>query len=315
MGQFMETFFASFPARTIWTPELIVMLILFSALYFWVTGPLRHKFEDSEPVPVRRKVYFHLGLFAFYLGFGGPLYVLGHMMLSMHMLSMAIAFLIAPPLLLLGLPSWVFTPLAKLKPVRKIFLVLGMPILGLLLFNAMFSIYHMPFMFDRLLTNEGAHNIYQLGMFFAAGLMWWHLLPRIQTRYELSELKKIGYMFGNGVLITPACALIIFAGEPLYATYTDPATWAMAIAYCLPAGADIPYELFSGSTALPPLSPVHDQQLGGAIMKIVQELVYGVAIGYIFKQWMNRDKSDNKKEDSEYAVYEMVETNSRTHNA
>ncbi len=267
---------------------------------------MRHKFEDSAPVSTRRKVYFHLGLVAVYFGFGGPLYLVGHMMLSMHMLSMAIVYLIAPPLLLLGLPTWFFKPFAKVKVIRSIFLVLGFPILGLLLFNAMFSIYHLPIMFDRLLTNEGAHNIYQLGMFFAASVMWWHLTPRLETRYELTELKKIGYMFANGVLITPACALIIFAGTPLYATYTDPATWAIAMAYCLPAGADIPFELFSGDNALPPLLPVHDQQLGGALMKVTQELVYGIAIGYIFKQWMKRDRSDNAK--SKYKEYDMVQT-------
>ncbi|MBM7097878.1 cytochrome c oxidase assembly factor CtaG [Bacillus sp. H-16] len=302
----METYLSSFPAWSIWTPELIVVLLVFSALYFWVTGPLRHKFEGAEPVSTRRKVYFHIGLIAVYFGFGGPLYVLGHMMLSMHMLSMAIVYLIAPPFILLGIPSWVFKPVAKIKAVQRIFRVFGNPIIGLLLFNAMFSIYHLPFTFDRLLTNEGAHNIYQLGMLFAAGVMWWHLVPRIQTRYELSELKKIGYMFGNGVLITPACALIIFAGAPLYETYTDASTWATAMAFCLPAGTDIPYELFAGSSALPPLRPLHDQQLGGAIMKVVQELVYGVAIGTIFKQWMNRDKTDNAKE--ELKEYEVVQT-------
>ncbi|WP_245579656.1 cytochrome c oxidase assembly factor CtaG [Alteribacter aurantiacus] len=307
MGQFIETYFSSFPAWSIWTPELIVVLLLFSALYFWVTGPLRHKFEGAKPVPTSRKVYFHLGLIAVYFGFGGPLYVLGHMMLSMHMFSMAIVYLMAPPLLLLGIPSWVFQPLAKHKSLKVFGRFFGNAIIGLLLFNAMFSIYHMPFMFDRLLTNEGAHNIYQLAMFGAATLMWWHLVPRIKTRYELSELKKIGYMFGNGVLITPACALIIFAGEPLYDTYTDPSTWAIAMAYCLPAGTEIPYELFAGDGSLPPLSPLHDQQLGGAIMKVVQELVYGIAIGTIFKQWMNRDKSDNAKE--ELQEYEMVQTN------
>ncbi|UCZ51998.1 cytochrome c oxidase assembly factor CtaG [Bacillus shivajii] len=305
----MEQFFSTFSAWTIWTPELIVVLMFLSALYFIIIGPLRHKFPDAERVSTRRKVYFHLGLIAVYFGFGGPLYVLGHLMLSMHMLSMAIVYLIAPPLLLLGIPSWFFKIFTKFKVIRGIFLVVGYPILGLVLFNAMFSFYHMPNTFDTLLTNEGWHNLYQLGMLFAAILMWWHLTPRLETRYELSELKKIGYMFANGVLITPACALIIFAGSPLYATYTDPSTWAVAISYCLPAGADIPFEMFSGEQALTPLSPLHDQQLGGALMKVIQELVYGVAIGYVFKAWMNRDKSS--RTEVEFKSYEMVQPNSQ----
>src|SRR5699024_4910556 len=109
----------------------------------------------------------------------------------------------------------------------------------------LFSFYHLPNTFDYLLTNEGYHNIYQLFMLGAAILMWWHVLPRIKTKYALPELRKMFYMFSSGALFTPACVLVIFAGSPLYSTYTDPQTWGLAMSYCLPAGADIPYELFT----------------------------------------------------------------------
>jgi putative membrane protein len=286
-----EQFFSSFTFRTIWTPELIVILLIISGIYFAVTGRLRDHFEKSDVVPLNKKIYFHLGLVAVYFGFGGPLYVLGHLMLSMHMSSMAIVYLIAPPLLLLGIPNWIFHAFGKNSIIRGLFKVLGTPLMGLIIFNAMFSFYHLPFMFDRLMADSGLHNSYQLAMLGAAFLMWWHITvvsPNVDG--QLTELKKIGYMFASGILFTPACVLVIFASSPLYAVYTDVNSWAIAMSYCLPAGADIPFELFSGGNALPPLTPRHDQQLGGAIMKVTQELVYGVAIGYTFKQWMKRDK-------------------------
>ncbi|WP_261180747.1 cytochrome c oxidase assembly factor CtaG [Anaerobacillus sp. CMMVII] len=287
----IEQFFTSFTFRTIWTPELIFILLLISGLYFLLTGPLRYKFQHSEEVATKKKVYFHFGLIAVYFGFGGPLYVLGHLMLSMHMFSMAIVYLIAPPLLLLGIPHWFFTFLGRFALLRVPFKILGKPLMGLILFNAMFSFYHLPFTFDRLMTNNGAHNIYQLGMLLAAFLMWWHITPVFPKQEgQLTELKKIGYMFASGVLFTPACVLVIFAGGPLYATYTDVGTWAIAMSYCLPPGADVPFELFSGQNSLTWLTPHHDQQFGGAIMKVTQELVYGIAIGYTFKQWMKRDR-------------------------
>ncbi|NJP37592.1 cytochrome c oxidase assembly factor CtaG [Alkalicoccus luteus] len=303
----MEQFFSTFTFRTIWTPELIVVLGLISAVYFLIITKYRHRFPDAAPVSRKRITYFHLGLFGIYLGFGGPLYVLGHIMLSMHMISMAIVYLIAPPLLLLGIPDWFFERFRQMKPVRNLFFIIGFPLLGLLLFNAAFSIYHIPAVFDFLLTNEGAHNIYQLGMLVLAVLMWWHIIPRITTAYNLSELKRIGYMFVSGVLFTPACALIIFAGQPLYATYTDPAVWSTAIAYCLPPGADIPFEVMSGEQSLTFLSPTNDQQFGGAMMKIIQELVYGVAIGYSFRLWQKRDKEETSQE--QFEEYEMYQPN------
>ncbi|CAM3828752.1 cytochrome c oxidase assembly factor CtaG [Alkalicoccus chagannorensis] len=301
----MEQLFTTFTFRTIWTPELLVVLALISALYFLIITKFRDRFPEAEEVPLRRKVYFHLGLLCIYLGFGGPLYVLGHIMLSMHMISMAIVYLIAPPLLLLGIPSWFFEKFRQFRPVRGIFLVLGFPVLALLLFNGAFSVYHIPGVFDYLMTNEGLHNVYQLGMFGLAVLMWWHILPRIDTKYHLTELKRIGYMFVSGVLFTPACALIIFSTSTLYATYTDPAVWASAIAYCLPPGADIPYEVMQGGNTLTFLTPHHDQQFGGALMKIIQEIVYGVAIGYSFRLWQKRDKKETQE--LELQAYEMYE--------
>lgn len=303
----MEQFFSTFTARTIWTPELMIVLALVSLMYVLIITKFRYHFPDSKPVSIRRIIYFHIGLLAIYIGFGGPLYVLGHIMLSMHMLSMAIVYLIAPPLLLIGIPSWFFKYFSRFKPVRRIFTIIGFPILGLLLFNGAFSFYHLPVTFDYLITNEVWHNTYQLGMLFAAMLMWWHIIPRFTTKYDLSELKRIFYMFGSGVLFTPACALIIFAAGPLYAPYTDPSIWAIAMSYCLPPGAEIPYEVLSGEQSLTLLSPHQDQQFGGAMMKTIQELTYAVAMGYTFRLWMKRDREDTPK--LKIKEYKMYQTN------
>lgn len=303
----MSEFFSSFSVRTIWTPELIIVLLLISFIYMLFTGPLRYKFPNAEdaPVPKKRKVYFHLGLLGVYLGFGGPLYILGHMMLSMHMLSMAIVYLATPPLLLIGIPSWFYQWVGQFKVVKKIFTIIGHPLFSILLFNAMFSFYHMPKMFDYMLTNQGFHDIYQLGLLGAAMLMWWHVIPQMKTKYEMTDLRKIFYMFASGLLFTPACALIIFASAPLYGTYTDPEIWAMAMSYCLPRGSEIPYEFFTtGEHSLAFLSPVHDQQFGAAAMIVMKEVVYGAAIGFVFNQWSIRDRKKNKE--LKLKEYEMI---------
>ncbi|MBB3854344.1 hypothetical protein DV713_08435 [Parageobacillus thermoglucosidasius] len=60
------------------------------------------------------------------------------------------------------------------------------------------------------------------------------------------------------MLLTTACALIIFANEPFYTVYYDAP------------------QLFKT------LSPLVDQQAGGVIMKVVQEIVYGTMIECVF---------------------------------
>jgi putative membrane protein len=41
------------------------------------------------------------------------------------------------------------------------------------------------------------------------------------------------------------------------------------------------------------LSPLDDQQLGGVIMKIIQEIVYGATLAYIFFRWYRRERKED----------------------
>jgi putative membrane protein len=41
---------------------------------------------------------------------------------------------------------------------------------------------------------------------------------------------------------------------------------------------------------------VEDQQTGGVIMKIIQEIVYGTVIGYVFFRWARREREKEKNE-------------------
>ena len=148
-------------------------------------------------------------------------------------------------------------------------------------------------MFDTLMQSIVLHSLYQYLLFIASLLMWWHMIAPIPSTSPLSDLRRIGYIFANGILITPACALIIFAPEPLYQTYTDPTIWASVMAYCLPAGANVPMGLFAGPNSFAFLETRMDQQLAGVLMKMMQELTYGITIGYVFKQWLSKEKQQD----------------------
>ncbi|RCK10896.1 hypothetical protein DT075_23240 [Bacillus licheniformis] len=45
---------------------------------------------------------------------------------------------------------------------------------------------------------------------------------------------KLGYIMADGILLTPACALIMFSDTALYSTYSDPSAWAEAMKLCVP---------------------------------------------------------------------------------
>lgn len=110
------------------------------------------------------------------------------------------------------------------------------------------------------------HLLYHLVLFLSAFQMWFPVFAPIEEADSLSELQKMAYVFGNGILLTPACALIIFANQLLYTNYMNAAP---------------PFEFF-------PM--IDDQQLGGVIMKIIQEIVYGTCLAYIFFKWYRKER-------------------------
>ena len=46
-----------------------------------------------------------------------------------------------------------------------------------------------------------------------------------------------------------------------------------------------------------------DQQTGGIIMKIVQEIVYGTIIGYVFFKWARREREKDREQLQELPPY------------
>lgn len=66
-----------------------------------------------------------------------------------------------------------------------------------------------------------------------------------------------------------------------------------AMELCVPAGTLSDLNI-TGPEFLHWMPVVQDQQTGGIIMKIVQEIVYGTIIGYVFFRWARREREKIK---------------------
>ncbi len=292
-----------FSFSEIWSPLFLFIIILIGLTYLYVTGPYRNRFKDSEPVTLKQKMMFLFALFLYYLAIGGPINILAHLMFSAHMLSMAIAYLIVPPLMMLGLPAWLVRPVFQYKPMKTVLKIMH-PLISLVLFNALFSFYHIPMIHDYVMTNYVVHVIFYVVMLTAAFMMWWPITSPVPELRRLSELQRMAYVFANGVLLTPACALIIFAGSPMYATYNDPTVWAQAMGFCVPANSNILLGDFGGPAYFSIFPALDDQQLGGVIMKLVQEIMYGGILAYIFFNWYRRENPSDQDDMNPKEGYE-----------
>lgn len=280
-----------FSFRVVWSPFFLGAVLIIGLFYLLLVGPWRHRFEDSTKVSMGQKVWFLSGLLIYYMTQGGPMNLLGHLIFSVHMMNMALVYLVVPLFVLFGLPGWLLRPMLRIKWVKSLLHIFTHPILTVLLFNALFSFYHWPSILDFIMGHFFIHRLYDTVMLVAAFLMWWSIVTPLPETERLSDLQKMGYVFANGVLLTPACALITFADHTLYSTFSDPNVWAAAMGYCIPGGtpSDLLAQFNGGPEFFSILSALEDQQLGGVLMKLTQEAVYGIILAYVFFKWFRKE--------------------------
>jgi putative membrane protein len=248
-------------------------MVLLAAIYVLATGSWRHRFDESAQVPFMQKFYFMSGLLVVYAAVGSPISFYGHhYMFSMHMLQQSLLYLVAPPLILLGIPGWMLRPLFRHPAADRFMKLWSSPLIGIFTFNIVFSFYHIPKIMNTLMANEGLLYAYNTIFLLSAFQMWFPIFSPLPEYSRMSGLWKMAYIFINGILLTPACALIIFADDVLYNMYKH-----------------VPADMV-------PFPPLDDQQLGGVIMKIVQEFVYGIALAYSFFRWYRLERNEEEED-------------------
>lgn len=286
---------ADFSFAVKWSPFLFLVLVAITVTYLYFCTDGRSKFRDSEPVPALKKWWFIGGMAVLYLALGSPIDLMGHYMFTFHMLSMALAYITAAPMLLAGLPSWMLRPIGRIFGIRRLGFLLH-PFATLIMFNLLFSVYHFPAVHDYVMTNYVIHGLYYVILLVTAMLMWFPVICPLPEKDKLPGLMKLFYIFGNSLLLMPACALIIFSNTPMFATYTDPNLWATAMAFCIPQGATFVLETFDGPHTLQWMDPLVDQRTGGIVMKLVQETIYGGVLVYVFRQWYRKENPNPEKD-------------------
>ncbi|MCG7342750.1 cytochrome c oxidase assembly factor CtaG [Sporosarcina sp. ACRSL] len=294
--------FSIFGFRALWSPYFFITVVLLVVLYFLLTKKWRHWFEGTEPVTKREISYFIASMVLLYIVKGSPMDLIGHILFSVHMSQMALLLLAVAPLMIIGIPNFIWKKVFSVKIIDKTVRLLTKPIISLLIFTLAFSMYHYPTILDTIKLSVFLHSIFTITVFLAALVLWWPIVNTLESHPQLHGLKKIGYVILSALLVTPACALIIFVDVPVYETYSSGEAWLKAMALCVPAGTLAGLSI-SGPELFTNMPTVYDQQLGGIVMKIIQELIYVVVLGKLFINWY-REEQSNADEITERALLE-----------
>lgn len=281
-----------FGFRAMWSPYFFLFIVLLTVLYFLLTKKWRHRFEGTEPV-TKREIKFFLGaMVLLYIVKGSPADLLGHILFSVHMAQMALLLLVIAPFLIIGIPNFIWKKVFSVKWIDKTVRLFTKPVISLLVFTVMFSLNHYPMVLDFIKLNIVVHSVFTIAVFLSALFLWWPIVNTMDSHPKLHGLKKIGYVILSAILITPACSLIIFVDVPVYETYSSGEAWLQAMALCVPAGTltSLSGLSISGPELFTNMPTLYDQQLGGIIMKVIQELIYVVVIGKIFIKWYREEQ-------------------------
>ncbi len=277
-----------------WSPFFLAFVILVTAVFYLVTTRWYDEFEGGRPLTRKEGSLFAVNMILLYFMYGGPVDILSHILFTFHMVQMAFVLFLIAPLVYFSVPAYLQKYIASLPVIGPVLSLGGKkPLVTLMLLIGEFSIYHLPVVMDNLKMSATLHTIALAIMFLTAIMAFYPMFNKVEPEEEqMGGLFKLLYIFGIGAFLTPACALIIFASNPMYATFTDGEAWLSAMELCVPsdildsiagAGMISGPEYFSNST------PLVDQQTGGIIMKVLQEVFFGVMLAHIFFKWFNEE--------------------------
>ena len=209
----------------------------------------------------RRIASFSVGLFSLWIALDWPLGALGAGYLaSAHMAQFLLIALVAPPLLLHGIPPAAIRPLEDRPAIIRPLRVLTHPLVALVSFNVALIATHWPSVVDTLMATQPGSFLLDMTWLGAGLVLWWPIASIVPSRPWFSYMHKVGYLILATILTTPTFILLTFSDLPLYATY----------------------ELAPPVTGI---STRADQQIAGLVMKIGGGLIFWTGITVLFFRW------------------------------
>jgi putative membrane protein len=246
------------------------LLVAFLAFLWWLLakaegGSAEGGAEAFGPSGDRRKNWAWFGgVLALWLALDWPVGALSGYLASAHMLQYLLTTVVAPPLLLLGVPAGAWQRLAARAGVVRVLRYVTHPLIAMAIFQVVLYYTHLPSVVDRLMvTPLGSFAID--AMWLTGGLVfWWPVVAPVPERPRFGYPLKMGYLFLSTVLNTMPYAFLTFGELPFYGIYE----------LAPPVGL---------------LSAREDQQVAGLLMKVGGGLILWTAITILFFRWFQRE--------------------------
>jgi putative membrane protein len=244
-----------------WHPEVAIGLEALLVGYLFLIGPLRRRRGWGPPLPRARVAAFLGGTLVLAGALLGPLAEWAERVaLSAHMVQHLLLILVVPLLWLLGLPAWLFAPVARTAVIGRLARALTRPLPALALASAVQVAWHLPAAFDAALRVDRLHALEHVSFLATGLLLWWPIAGPASEWPRPAPPAQLLYLFLATIPMMAIAAPITLAEDVLYPAYA--------------------------ATGRPwPLDSRADQELAGILMWVGGMLGYLVAGTVVFFRW------------------------------
>ena len=192
---------------------------------------------------------------------------------SAHMAQHVLLGDIAPLLTLLALSRVIMRPATRrLARLEQALGPLAAPTTGLVLWFGLVYLWHIPALYVAALESAPVHALEHLSFFAAGVAVWWPLIQPVPMRRRLSGLATFAYI---------AVAKVGLGVLGLYLV------WSQSVAYFY-------YERVPRIWGL---SPLEDQNVGGALMMVEQSIVLVLVFTVLFVRMLNQSERDERRKE------------------
>lgn len=252
-----------------WHPHPDVWLLLGGVWLAYLVA-VRTQARAASPADLeersKRSALFSLGMALLLVASDWPLHDLAEGYLySAHMVQHLVYTLVAAPLLVAGIPAWMWRRVLRVRPLGAAFGFLTRPVVAIATFNGVLLFTHWPGVVEASVSSELSHFGLHVLIVGSAIVMWWPVLSPLPERPVLPPPGQMLYLFVQSIAPTIPASFLTFGRSPLYPVYeTFPRIWG--------------------------ISAITDQLVAGLIMKIAGGLILWGFIVAIFFRWHARER-------------------------
>jgi len=256
-----------------WVPDPAVLapLALLVGIYVWRFRDARRE-AGGRGAGTLQAAAFAGAMLALLAALVSPIDGLGdHYIFSAHMVQHLLLGDIAPLLLLLSLTRMMMRPATRrLTRIERALGPLASPATAIVLWLGLMYLWHVPALYDAASEHAGIHLVEHL-CFFAAGIaLWWPLIQPVPMRRSLTGMQPLGYIGAAKAGLAALGIYLAWSATAIYPYYEHtPRIWG--------------------------LTPVEDQNIGGAIMLAEQSMTLVLVMVAVFVRMLIRSEEDERR--------------------